>query len=239
MGIFNHNAKIWEDIYSHKEWGKYPNENLIRFIAKNFYSASNRNKIHILELGFGTGANLWFCAREGFKISGIEWSQTAVKTFQQRLKDENLNPCIGDLKIGDYEQKLDEFEDESFDAWFDVYSLAYNDFAKTKNIIEKVMKKLKKNGKFFSITPSLNNEGFYQENTKQYNNGRGGGYHSCIPKIGYATSTGIIRYCDLWDIQKLYNGENYKLEDFTLLSLKKFNTIFKELYIIKGKKYKK
>ncbi|EDP6584064.1 class I SAM-dependent methyltransferase, partial [Campylobacter jejuni] len=32
------NAQIWENIFSQKEWGKYPSENLIRFIAKNFYN---------------------------------------------------------------------------------------------------------------------------------------------------------------------------------------------------------
>ncbi|KQI09009.1 hypothetical protein K777_09955, partial [Campylobacter coli CVM 41970] len=32
----------------------------------------DRSKINILELGFGTGANLWFCAKEGFSVSGIE-----------------------------------------------------------------------------------------------------------------------------------------------------------------------
>ncbi|MFD3133567.1 SAM-dependent methyltransferase, partial [Campylobacter coli] len=27
------NKEIWENIFSNKEWGKYPSENLIRFIA--------------------------------------------------------------------------------------------------------------------------------------------------------------------------------------------------------------
>ncbi|ECL6467391.1 SAM-dependent methyltransferase, partial [Campylobacter jejuni] len=58
------NEKIWEQIFSKKEWGKYPSENVIRFIARNFYNVQDRSKINILELGFGTGANLWFCAKE-------------------------------------------------------------------------------------------------------------------------------------------------------------------------------
>ncbi len=118
------NEEIWENIFSNKEWGKYPSENLIRFIARNFYNVKNRNEIRILELGLGTGANLWFCAREGFRVSGIEWSKTGVERFQKRLDDENLSSQIDEIKIGDYEQKLDEFKDESFDAWIDSYSLA-------------------------------------------------------------------------------------------------------------------
>ncbi|EAL1485109.1 SAM-dependent methyltransferase, partial [Campylobacter coli] len=49
------NATFWENIFSNKEWGKYPSENLIRFIARNFYNVKNRNEIRILELGLGTG----------------------------------------------------------------------------------------------------------------------------------------------------------------------------------------
>ncbi|EAK0442211.1 class I SAM-dependent methyltransferase, partial [Campylobacter lari] len=133
------NSQIWENIFANKEWGKYPSEYIIRFIARNFYNISNRKDINILELGLGTGANLWFCAREGFSVSGIEWSQSGVDRFLKRMKEENLLNFVKDIKIGDYFEKLDEFEDESFDCFIDNYSLAYNDFDKTKQIIEKVM----------------------------------------------------------------------------------------------------
>lgn len=74
--------EMWENIFRNKEWGKYPPESVIRFIARNFYH-KNRDEIHILELGIGTGANLWFCAREGFKVSGCEFSQSGVDRFIQ------------------------------------------------------------------------------------------------------------------------------------------------------------
>ncbi|EAI6148112.1 SAM-dependent methyltransferase, partial [Campylobacter jejuni] len=38
------NEKIWEQIFSKKEWGKYPSENVIRFIARNFYNVQDRSK---------------------------------------------------------------------------------------------------------------------------------------------------------------------------------------------------
>ncbi|ELB7666084.1 SAM-dependent methyltransferase, partial [Campylobacter upsaliensis] len=37
------NEQIWEEIFSKKEWGKYPSESVIRFIARNFYNAKDRN----------------------------------------------------------------------------------------------------------------------------------------------------------------------------------------------------
>ncbi|EPM8362103.1 class I SAM-dependent methyltransferase, partial [Campylobacter jejuni] len=118
--------------------------------ARNFYNAKDRNAIKILELGLGTGANLWFCAREGFKVSGIEWSKTGVERFRARLKEENLSTQIEQIEIGDYLEKLDNFKDESFDAVIDVASLCCNDREKTRQIFLKAFKKLKVGGKFFS-----------------------------------------------------------------------------------------
>ena len=62
----NSNASNWENIFLQKEWGKYPSIALVRFIASNYYDAQDRNEIKILEIGCGTGANLWYLAREGF-----------------------------------------------------------------------------------------------------------------------------------------------------------------------------
>ncbi|ELU7403119.1 class I SAM-dependent methyltransferase [Campylobacter jejuni] len=222
------NEKIWENIFSQKEWGKYPSENVIRFIARNFYNVQDRSKINILELGFGTGANLWFCAKEGFSVSGIEWSKTGVERFKARMKDENLSDKIKQIELGDYINKLDSFKDDSFDAWMDNYSLAYNDFDKTKKIIDKAMKKLKKGGKFLSVTPSLYNDGFEKDESL--------GYHLVKPTSGSDAFTGIIRYCDEQDIKQLYQGKNYQITDIKINTLKNLENNLSELYIIEGKK---
>ncbi|SUX27296.1 class I SAM-dependent methyltransferase [Campylobacter upsaliensis] len=223
------NEQIWEEIFSKKEWGKYPSESVIRFIARNFYNTKDRNTIKILELGLGTGANLWFCAREGFKVSGIEWSKTGVERFRARLKDENLSTQIEQIEIGDYLEKLDLFKNENFDAWMDSYSLAYNDFEKTKQIIKKAMKKLKIGGKFFSITPSLYNEGFEKDANL--------GYHLVKPVSGSDAFTGVIRYCDEEDLKRLYEGEGYKITSIKIHIQKDLEKQLNELYIIEGERY--
>ena len=223
------NEQIWEEIFSKKEWGKYPSESVIRFIARNFYNVQDRSKINILELGLGTGANLWFCAREGFKVSGIEWSKAGLERFRARLKDENLSTQIEQIEIGDYLEKLDLFKNESFDAWMDSYSLAYNDFEKTKQIIKKAMKKLKIGGKFFSITPSLYNEGFEKDANL--------GYHLVKPVSGTDAFTGVIRYCDEEDLKRLYEGEGYKITSIKIHIQKDLEKQLNELYIIEGERY--
>ena len=78
---------VWEEIFSVNPWGQYPSENLIRFIAKNYYS-SDRSTVSIAELGCGPGANLWYCAREGFQVYGIDGSESAVNRCIDRLNRE-------------------------------------------------------------------------------------------------------------------------------------------------------
>ena len=221
-------SEIWENIFSKKEWGKYPSEAVIRFIARNFYNASDRNKIKILELGLGTGANLWFCAREGFRVSGIEFTQSGIERFKKRMNAENLNTQIDTILQGDYFEKLDELPDESFDAFMDSYSLAYNDFDKTKAIIDKAVKKLKSGGKFLSITPSLKNEGF-DENSAL-------GYHLSKPTTGTDAFTGVIRFCDDSDINKLYNGANYEITSIKNITQSQNGEVEIDLYIVEGVK---
>ncbi|EMG6304611.1 class I SAM-dependent methyltransferase [Campylobacter coli] len=219
------NEEIWENIFSNKEWGKYPSENLIRFIARNFYNVKNRNKIRILELGLGTGANLWFCAREGFRVSGIEWSKTGVERFQKRLNDENLSSQIDEIKIGDYEQKLDEFKDESFDCIIDSCSLCCNDFKKTQRIFNKAILKLKPNGKFFSSTIAKGIIG-YDKNKEDFQ----------LPNDGIYTHIGMIRFSSKEDIQKLYKNDNFKQISLKIQSIENNNALIDKLFIVEGEK---
>ena len=70
--------KVWEKVFRENEWGKYPSESLIRFVARNFYKADDRFAVKILEVGCGTGANLWYMLREGFSAA------TSTKSFKNR-----------------------------------------------------------------------------------------------------------------------------------------------------------
>ena len=75
----------WEQIFSSREWGKYPPEHVIRFIARSFYGVPDRKEVRLLEPGCGPGANIWFMAREGFTVSGIDGSATSIKQADERL----------------------------------------------------------------------------------------------------------------------------------------------------------
>ena len=140
------NIKLWDEIYQSNEWGKYPPVPVIRFIAKNFYKDKNRKEIKILELGSGTGANLWFCAREGFSVYGIDGSLTAVSRMLERFKDENLTDMLIGSSVGDYYDQLHKLQDNYFDAIIDAESLYCNSFERSKEIVKSAFDKLKTGG---------------------------------------------------------------------------------------------
>ena len=98
------NNLIWDKIFKSKGWGKYPAEDLVRFIAKNFDKKKKKSKINILEIGCGPGGNLSYFAKEGFNI------QLAARNSNS-LKDEcsnimirhNVKSTIHELNILDYD----------------------------------------------------------------------------------------------------------------------------------------
>src|ERR1022692_4131077 len=95
--------EVWEQLFSSQEWGKYPPEHVIRFIARNFYRSANRKAVKILEVGCGPGANLWFMAKEGFDVYGIDGSTSAIRYAGERLCREGLSV---NLMVGDFCARL-------------------------------------------------------------------------------------------------------------------------------------
>ena len=72
----------WDEKFQSGSWGKYPNEDLIRFVCGDF-SKNRIERPKVLEIGSGTGANLWFLQNEGLDVSGIDSSKTGIKILQK------------------------------------------------------------------------------------------------------------------------------------------------------------
>ncbi|MBO9731733.1 MAG: class I SAM-dependent methyltransferase [Chitinophaga sp.] len=137
---------IWDNVFANQEWGKYPSESLIQFIARNYYKA-NRPRVKILEVGCGTGANIWFISREGFDTYGIDASKVAIDIAVSRLQREGLSASlsIGDISILPY-------EDNFFDAVIDNQCLYTNNQENTRRILQEIRRVLKPQGKLYSRT---------------------------------------------------------------------------------------
>lgn len=138
--------KVWEEFFSAQEWGKYPPEHVVRFVAGNFYGTARRQEVKLLEVGCGPGANVWYAASEGFDVSGIDGSPSAIRTAADRLTKLGL---IATLKVGDFCEKL-PWLDETFDGVIENLSLYTNRRERIKQAILEIRRVLKPRGKFQS-----------------------------------------------------------------------------------------
>ena len=138
---------VWESLFSSGEWGKYTPESVIRFVAGHFYRAPLRRDVRILDLGCGPGACTWFMAREGFAVSGIDGSESAIATAAARLESEGLS---GDLRVGDLGHL--PWDDATFDAVIDNASMYANPLGAIRGIVGEVWRVLRPGGRLFSTS---------------------------------------------------------------------------------------
>ncbi len=141
--------EVWERVFREREWGRYPPEEVVRFVARNFYGAPDRLAVSMLEIGCGPGSGTsWLVAREGFGLTGIDASPTAVEKARKRFAEEGLR---GEFVVGAVDHL--PFPDANFDAVIDVVCLACNSEEETRAIIGEVRRVLKPGGRHFSLTP--------------------------------------------------------------------------------------
>jgi SAM-dependent methyltransferase len=196
------NLQLWDEIFKNREWGSYPPLSLVRFIARNYYSAADRSRVKILEIGSAAGANLWYLAREGFTVFGIDGSITACKKAEQRLSQGGYSARIGNILVGDYYNKIDNFKEDYFDAIIDVESLCCNSFQKSQKVIIKLLKKLKPRGKLFSCTFAKGTWGLDAELVD---------HHACYPIEGPMANEGFNRFTTEDEIPLLYQPPGAKI----------------------------
>lgn len=137
---------------------KYPNEELCRFMGRNFFGIDDfniRKNTRILETGCGSGANLWMIAREGFDAYGIDLSQHSLDLCEKMLQNYGVSATLE-------EQNMTElsFEEHYFDAVVDVFSSYCLTQIESFKYLQGVNRVLKKDGLFFSYFPSKNSMSF-------------------------------------------------------------------------------
>jgi SAM-dependent methyltransferase len=214
----------WEHIFSTRDWGRYPPEELIRFVARNFFfSALDRSEKKILEIGCGTGANIWFLAREGFDTYGIDGSPTAIAKAEHRLQEEGLK---AHLQIGDIASLNSVFPAGFFDAVIDVACLQHNDMQAVPSILNQVLIALKPQGRIFSmmVATGSSGDGLGREVEP--------GTYVDIGE-GPLQNMGLGHFFSLEEVQRLFGGFNNLAIEYSTRSLNNRQDLYKH-WVVEG-----
>ena len=186
---------IWEDVFSSRSFGMYPQEELIRFVARNFYSRE-RSEVKILEIGTGPGANVWFCAREGFQVYGVDGSETAVRQAVERLDDE-IPGWQGEIKCGDFSKPL-PWPEATFDAVIDSEAVCCNSHDDAVRSYAEARRVLKVGGKLFVRT--------FTDRCVGFGTGEKLGHNAFAVAEGPISGHGFCRFSSRSDLDELLEG---------------------------------
>jgi SAM-dependent methyltransferase len=134
----------WESAYRSGHAQRYPWDVIVSFVFKNAPRDRPPHQVRILEVGCGTASNLWFAAREGFEVLGIDGSASAIEQAKARFEQDGLT---GDLRVGDFTQL--PFPDGSVDLAIDRGALVCTGRTAARTAIGEIHRVLKRGSRFF------------------------------------------------------------------------------------------
>lgn len=137
-------SDFWLSKYKHGHKQAYPWDSVVSFVLRYAPKDRERHTVRILEVGCGTCSNLWFAAREGFSVAGVELSPDAIAEGRKRLSADGLD---AELHQGSFTDL--PFEDASFDLVIDRAGLTCADDDDLRRGLKEVERVTKQGGCFF------------------------------------------------------------------------------------------
>ena len=148
----------WNHVHQQRSWGRYPAEEMVRFMTRN-YPPAEREKIKVLDLGCGTGANTWFLCREGFSAFAFDGAYAALPKAYGLCQTEKKPAHFLQADAG-----MLPFANSSFDAVIDIAALSANSTEGIERILDEIYRTLRSGGRFFS-------SGLFSRSTTGYKTG--------------------------------------------------------------------
>lgn len=135
---------VWEQTYAEGGGARYPWDSVVSFVYRNAPRDRPRSAVRVLEVGCGLANNIWFAAREGFQVAGIDGSPSAIDAARARFAAEGLE---GDLRQGDFTAL--PFADGLFDLAIDRAGLVCVGYEGMRRAVAELHRVLRPGGRFF------------------------------------------------------------------------------------------
>jgi ubiquinone/menaquinone biosynthesis C-methylase UbiE len=133
----------WQERYQRgRALARYPYDAVVHFVYR-YGPEQPRDQTVVLEVGCGAGNNLWFAAREGFRVAGIDGSDAAIAYARERFEEDGLG---GDLRVGDFTQL--PFDSESVDLAIDRAAITCLGLTHATRAVAEVHRVLRPGGRF-------------------------------------------------------------------------------------------
>ncbi len=110
---------LWDDVFRVRQWARWPAEEVVRAVSR--LAAAIGRPLSVLELGCGTGAQLWYLEHEGHDAVGLDLSAVGLVHAQSRMAEEG---CATRLARADAARI--PFRSGIFDLVLDVEAFAHN-----------------------------------------------------------------------------------------------------------------
>jgi len=142
----------WDNIYrAGRHINRYPFDSVVSFLISNA-PEKPRAETRILEVGCGAGNNLWFAAREGFSVTGIDASPTAIEYARGRFGEDGLR---GRFEVAPFDSL--PFPDAHFDLAIDRSALTCAGRSVARLAISEIWRALAPGGRFLFTPCSVRN----------------------------------------------------------------------------------
>ena len=147
----------WEEAYAQgHQLNRYPFDIVVSIVMRHFGHIPDKTQIKALDLGCGAGNNSAFLAREGFSVTGIDTSPSAIDYVKNRFEKEGLEGHFHVMNM----ENLDQLPSGNFDIILDRQTLSTQDYSCLKPMIKKIRRLLKTRGIFISFFHNKSHPGF-------------------------------------------------------------------------------
>jgi SAM-dependent methyltransferase len=138
---------VWEEMYAQgSHLNRYPYDCVVRFVHRHAPRDRQRADVQILEIGVGAGNNLWFAAREGFGVAGVDASPTAIAAARTRFAADGLDASR--LVVADFTRL--PFPADSFDLIVNRAALPCVGYATAARAVAEVHRVSRPGARFFN-----------------------------------------------------------------------------------------